>query len=264
MQRHVLSQVPPLPGCAAYRPIGHAALRVAHRCTCAATQLSCQATPSLTRPNVLSTVPSVSARSDAEWIVALSSRDGGTSGTQVNAIRELGDFLRRTLAKGFAGQLTEEDLTDLVQDSLLRITDKIDTFEGRSRFTTWAAAIAVHVALSEVRRRKYRATSLAAAVEAGERALQPPAAPDAADAIHHRERSALLQEAIEAALTERQRVALMAELGGLPLMEVARRLGSQQGAVYKLLHDARKRLYAHFEARGLSARDLLFASEDSP
>ena len=75
--------------------------------------------------------------------------------------------------------------------------------------------------------------------------------------MQRRQAKVVLGDAIDNALTATQRQALCAELGGLPLVEVARRLGKSRGAVYKLLHDARKRLRAHIEARGLALDDLL-------
>ena len=166
---------------------------------------------------------------------------------------ELRAMLRRVLGRSFGNTLPGDRLDDLTQDAALRVHEKLDTFSGRSKFTTWAASIAVNLALSELRRRKYQAVSLEEAVTAGEQSVDPAAGRE----IHERERDALLLEAIESALTEKQREALMAELGGLPLMEVARRLGKSRGAVYKMLHDARGKLREHFEARGLRAEDLL-------
>ncbi len=59
-------------------------------------------------------------------------------------------------------------------------------------------------------------------------------------------------------LTERQRDALMAVMvHGMPMEEVARRMGSNRNALYKLLHDARKRLRSALIARGISDDDLL-------
>jgi RNA polymerase sigma-70 factor (ECF subfamily) len=73
------------------------------------------------------------------------------------------------------------------------------------------------------------------------------------------ERDALIQtmyQIIETELTDRQRTALLAELRGMPLAEIGRRLGSNRNAVYKLTHDARQRLKKGLEAAGYSMADL--------
>jgi RNA polymerase sigma-70 factor (ECF subfamily) len=66
---------------------------------------------------------------------------------------------------------------------------------------------------------------------------------------HEPEREAALRAAIQDALTPRQRDAILAVLCGLPLAEIASRSGTSQGAVYKLLHDARRRLKHHLETQ---------------
>jgi RNA polymerase sigma-70 factor (ECF subfamily) len=45
----------------------------------------------------------------------------------------------------------------------------------------------------------------------------------------------------------------------MPLEEVARRMGTNRNAMYKLLHDARQRLKKKMEEEGLSAEDVLAA-----
>jgi RNA polymerase sigma-70 factor, ECF subfamily len=168
----------------------------------------------------------------------------GSGATYTSALADLRDFLRRTLARAFAAELDDGDLDDLVQESLLRIHERLGSFEHRSRFTTWAAAIAVNCAYSELRRRRYRHVSLDDAVELGAASLVQP------EVAHQQpDREAALRAAIDAALTSRQREAILALLGGLPLAEIARRSASSQGAVYKLLHDARRRLKHHLEAQ---------------
>src|SRR5581483_3232296 len=122
---------------------------------------------------------------------------------------------------------------------MLRVQHKLDTFAGQSRFTTWAATIAVNTALSALRKRRHQHVSIE---EAGERADW------SADKEDDDPRIALLRQGIEQALTARQREAIQAALGGLPLMELARRYDVSQGAVYKLLHDARQRLKHFLEA----------------
>ena len=166
-------------------------------------------------------------RSDQAWI------DGVRGGTCAGDLR---DFLRRTLAKGFGERLQGADLEDLAQDAMLRVHQKLDTFSGQSRFTTWAATIAVNGAVSELRRRRFQHLSIEAA---GERADW---SHEESDTAEDERKIELLRRGIAEALTERQREAVQAALGGLPLTELARRYGVSQGAVYKLLHDARRRL----------------------
>jgi RNA polymerase sigma-70 factor (ECF subfamily) len=180
-------------------------------------------------------------RSDEAWVEAL--RATGPTPSHADVISDLRDFLRRTLAKCFGQKLAPADLEDLAQESLVRVYGKLETFQGQSRFTTWAATIAVNCALSELRRRRYQHLSIE---EAGEMADW---SPNDRDDAPDEEQIALLRRGIAEVLTEKQRVAVHAALGGLPLTELARRWDVSQGAVYKLLHDARRRLKGYMETR---------------
>jgi RNA polymerase sigma-70 factor (ECF subfamily) len=173
--------------------------------------------------------------SDQVWV------DGLRGAAQAAVIADLRDYLRRTLAKGFGRQLQDADLEDLTQECLLRVQQKLDTFAGQSRFTTWAATIAINTAVSTLRKRKFEHVSIE---EASERADW------SADSQVDEQRIALLQRGIAEVLTERQREAIHAALGGLPLTELARRYDVSQGAVYKLLHDARRRLKHFLDQQG--------------
>jgi RNA polymerase sigma-70 factor (ECF subfamily) len=176
-------------------------------------------------------------RSEETWVDGL--RAGGGASYSED-LADLRDYLQRTLAKGFNQTLSAQDLDDLTQESLLRVHQKLGTFEGQCRFTTWAATIAVNCALSELRRRRYQHVSLDDAAEQADwSAGDEPASEAQIEA---------LRRGIKEALTERQREAIEAALGGLPLTELARRQGVTQGAIYKLLHDARRRLKGYLEA----------------
>jgi RNA polymerase sigma-70 factor, ECF subfamily len=168
--------------------------------------------------------------SDQAWADSLRSQ---SEVTRARAAAELRDYIKRTLAKGFGRQLVDADLDDITQESLLRIHRKLDTFAGQCRFTTWAATISVNFAVSELRKRRYQHVSLEDAAEQADWS---------SDGAVTEAEIELLQKGIAEALTERQRVAIQAALGGLPLSELARREGVSQGAIYKLLHDARRRL----------------------
>jgi len=152
----------------------------------------------------------------------------------------------------------EAFLEDAVQDSLVRILDRIGQFEGRSRFLTWATSIAIRVAMSELRRRRWKDVSLSDVLADShfmpERAVSDQSRPDT-----HAERKEILDKMhgiIQNELTDRQRTALLTEMKGMPQDEIARHLGSNRNAVYKLTHDARKRLKLSLELAGYEAGDI--------
>ena len=59
---------------------------------------------------------------------------------------------------------------------------------------------------------------------------------------------ARLQRAVADVLTPHQRTALVAlALNGVPIDVLAERLGTTRGALYKTLHDARRKLRSHLE-----------------
>ena len=151
-----------------------------------------------------------------------------------------------------------EFLEDVVQDALVRILERLPQFEGRSRFLTWAMSVAIRVAMSELRRRRWKDVSLDDVIADADltpgRAIDDEPGPDA-----QWEREAILaamHEVIRNGLTEKQREALLAELRGMPQDEIARHLGSNRNALYKLTHDARKRLKRGLEAAGFTAEDI--------
>jgi RNA polymerase sigma factor (sigma-70 family) len=156
---------------------------------------------------------------------------------------------------------------EVVQEALLRILDHLDTFEGRSQFTTWANKIAVRLAISELRRQRWKDVSLNELLDNPD--APPPANLMEAPGVGPETRSeqgemlALVQRLIDTELTERQRQALVAiGVGGMPLEEVARRMGTNRNALYKLLHDARLRLKHALAAQGLSPEDVFAAFEE--
>jgi RNA polymerase sigma-70 factor (ECF subfamily) len=67
----------------------------------------------------------------------------------------------------------------------------------------------------------------------------------------------LVDEAINRVLTERQRAALIAHaIDGVPIEEIARKMGTNRNALYKLIHDARLKLKKHLEDQGVTMDDL--------
>ncbi len=154
---------------------------------------------------------------------------------------------------------------DFAQDALIRVLNNLDSFRGESRFTTWAQKIAVRVAYTELRRRRWRDVSLQEVIERHEGGGREPAVLEDRASSPERETARktmveTLQRFISEELTERQREAMIAVMfEGIPLEEAARRMETNRNALYKLLHDARRKLKERIEAEGLSPAEVLEA-----
>ncbi|MFZ5916377.1 MAG: RNA polymerase sigma factor [Chloroflexota bacterium] len=201
-------------------------------------------------------------RSNEQWLSALRSPEPG------QALSELRSLLVQGLRYALASwpKVDQDALEDFAQDALLKILAGLDSFRGESRFTTWAQKIAVHVAFTELRRRRWQNVSLQELTESTHTDFAPDTLVDLSagpekQALQRHMLNAL-QHIITTELTEKQRQALLAvRVHGMPLAEVARRMGSNRNALYKLLHDARQRLKQRMEAEGLSPQDVLAAFE---
>ncbi len=181
--------------------------------------------------------------------------------------------LRRVIKKGLIYSLSSRIKTDLeaqvedfTQDSILRILDKMDTFRGESRFTTWAQKVAVRVAFTEMRRQRWKDISLEDLMPEDSGDFTPLVLSDPSPDPEIRASQTQLLEMIEgmmADLTERQRTALLAVMhGGMPLEEVAHRMDTNRNALYKLLHDARKQMRNSLQEKGMTPQDVLDVFEN--
>ena len=140
----------------------------------------------------------------------------------------------------------------------MKILKKLGAFEGRSKFQTWAVTIAVRTAVSKMRKRDWQNVSLESVTANGD--FDPQIAFDASETTDQTSsRTNLLsklKELIDSELTEKQWTALTAELGGMPLPQLAEKLGTNTNSIYKLLHDARKKLRRGLEASGITVEDV--------
>lgn len=153
--------------------------------------------------------------------------------------------------------LRRGDQEDLAQqaadDALMAVLRKLDDFRGESRFTTWAYKFALLEAAVKVRRRAWQGREIPLADE-GWAALADPGS--AGRGAEDAELFAALREEIEGSLSARQREVLVAvTLNGVPIDVLAERLGSSRGALYKTLHDARRKLREALAARGFRVEE---------
>lgn len=149
--------------------------------------------------------------------------------------------------------VSEAHLEDFTQDALLKILARLDDFQSRSKFTTWAHSIALNVAFTELRRKRWRDISLDEFMEGGRRFAETVDESATPGQSEERERLVTaLSMAIREKLSEKQRAVIAAALAGQPFDQTVALLGTNRNAAYKLLHDARRVLKSALTAEGIS------------
>ena len=200
---------------------------------------------------------------DAEsraWLVELRA-DGAT---RERARRRLHELLLRAARfevnrrRGTLPHLRGGDFDDLAHqaaaDAMVAILAKLDTYRGDSRFTTWAYKFALLEAAVKLRRRAWQGREVPIDSEGWSGFADPAVAPAAG--VEARETLGAIGEAIERELSPHQREVLVAvALDGVPIDVLSERLNTTRGALYKTIHDARKKLRSSLAARGLSVSE---------
>jgi RNA polymerase sigma-70 factor (ECF subfamily) len=210
------------------------------------------------------------SRTNQEWLDDLTA--GGAS--QEAAVEDLRALLLRA-ALHFFGQnqgdmagLSQSEIRqraeDSAQDALLAVLGHLPEFRGDSRFTTWAYKFAINIALTTSRRERWKGVSLDDLVESGEGAFaqwvmedkSATAAPE--QAAIQAELRAIVQDVIERDLSDRQRrVLFLMAFNEVPMDVVVEDLGTNRNAVYKMLHDARRKLKSRLLAHGFEVGEML-------
>jgi RNA polymerase sigma-70 factor (ECF subfamily) len=206
----------------------------------------------------------MASRTNEEWLSDLRA-NGDTRNAALEDLRTviqkgLPYALSRWLSPDLPqfGSLVEE----VTQETLLRVLDQLDTFEGRSQFTTWVHKIAVRIALTELRRKRWRDASLDELTENED--VPPPqgllADPQAGPEVSAERADIMVRvrRIIDEELTDRQREALiLLGVQDMPMEDAARKLHTNRNALYKLLHDARLRLKRRLSMEDISPHEVL-------
>ena len=183
------------------------------------------------------------------WLRAL----GATGQERDAAVERLHALLLRAarfeVARRGGGRSGELDdfATQAADDALLAILRKLHTYRGESRFTTWAYKFALLEAAVKVRRRAWHGHEVPLEADGWARLADRRSSPADAESA---ELIAAVCDGIAAALTPHQRTVLAAlTLNDVPIDVLAERLGTTRGALYKTLHDARRKLRARLDPR---------------
>ena len=191
------------------------------------------------------------------WVAELGAAAGPVHDAAVARLHEL---LVRAARFELRRRGAHAELDDLAAqaaaDALVAILAKLPTYRGQSRFTTWAYKFALLEAAVKARRRAWQGREVALDDDGwalvAERGRGPGGDAETAELLR------AVQEAIATALTPHQRAVLVAlTLRGVPIDVLAERLGTTRGALYKTLHDARRKLRKHVEEQGFVLRDRL-------
>jgi RNA polymerase sigma-70 factor, ECF subfamily len=209
-------------------------------------------------------------RTNEEWLHDLNANGA----LQEAAIADLRDLLLRAALYFFSRNLGDfqglnrDEITqraeDCAQDALIAVLDHLSDFRGDSKFSTWAYKFAINIALMSARRERWKGVSLDEIASSNESNFFEWIMQDKSDGIAP-EQSAMqgeirsvLREVIEHDLTEKQRrVLFMMVFHELPMDEVVRHLDTNRNAVYKMLHDARRKLKSGLQARGFEIGETL-------
>jgi RNA polymerase sigma-70 factor (ECF subfamily) len=190
-----------------------------------------------------------------EWVRALGSagaeRDAAVARLHdllLRAARFEVDRRRRTLHH-LRGDELEDIALEAADDALVSVLRRLDDFRGASRFTTWVYKFALLEASVKLRKRAWQRRELPLEPESW--ALLASAEPGPAAEAGQRELLAAVTEGIARALTPRQRTVLLSlAVDGVPIDVLAERLETTRGALYKTLHDARRKLRRDLAERG--------------
>jgi RNA polymerase sigma-70 factor (ECF subfamily) len=188
-----------------------------------------------------------------DWIAELTSEGS----VREDALRRLHALLlraarfqvsRMSAMRAAVGPAQIEDIINLAADeAMVAVLGKLATFEGRSRFTTWAYKFAVLQAAVELRRQAWSHREVP--LDAAPPLIEPRPSPD--QYAEGAEFAAAARDAIDRVLTPHQRrIALALLVDEVPIDVLAERLGTNRNALYKTLHDARGRLRTHLAAQG--------------
>ena len=172
-------------------------------------------------------------------------------------------------SRSVAGRLrcrtsAERELDDIAleaaDDALMSVLRRLDDFRGLSRFTTWAYKFALYEAAVKLRRRAWQEREVPMEQDGWDLVSSVALQPD--QEVEQAELLRAIQQAIDLVLSPHQRRVLVAlAVNGVPIDVLAERLGTTRGALYKTLHDARRKLRRQLASDGYSLGSTLEAPQ---
>ena len=155
---------------------------------------------------------------------------------------------RRHLYSEIGGAELEDVCRQAADDAVVAVTAKLDSYRGASRFTTWAYGFAVFKISMKLRQHAWRGRTIPTADDDATWNRLATGGSTAQARIESTDLLEALRRAVAEELSPRQREVFIAvALNDVEIDAVAERLQSTRGAVYKVLHDARRKLRLRLE-----------------
>lgn len=158
---------------------------------------------------------------------------------------------RRVTLPYLRGDELDDIALEAADDALMSVLRRLDDFRGQSRFSTWVYKFALLEAAVKLRKRAWQGREIPLENETWNVFASTRLSP-----VDELEQGVLLDAVREEILTtltpHQRRVLLSLAVDGVPIDVLAERLGSNRGALYKTLHDARRKLRASLAERGLA------------
>jgi RNA polymerase sigma-70 factor (ECF subfamily) len=123
---------------------------------------------------------------------------------------------------------------DLLQETMIRVFQNIERYRERGAFRSWIYRIASNLALTELRRARFRAEWSPEAV----RIVPDARGPGIEEDLERRETGSALRRAIARLPDEQRAVILLRARRGLEIREIAEALSVPEGTVKSRLHYA--------------------------
>ena len=173
--------------------------------------------------------------------------------TELHALLVRGAHHELRRRRDLLAHVSHAELEDLAMqaadDALAMVLAKLHTFRGDSRFTTWAYKFVLLEAGVKARRRAWHGREVVLDDDSWRRLADT--APSVQRSVEDMELLRAIVGAIETGLTAHQREVFTAlALNGVPIDVMAERLATTRGALYKTLHDARRKLRATLAGAG--------------
>jgi RNA polymerase sigma-70 factor, ECF subfamily len=161
---------------------------------------------------------------------------------------------RRATLPHLRGETLDDLAVQSANDALVAVLGKLDDYRGESRFTTWAYKFALLEAAVRLRRLAWQGREVPLEPESWELLAAGGSSPH--DELEVRELMAALKVAVREQLTPLQREVLLSiTVAGVPIDVLAERLDTTRGALYKALHDARRKLRRCLLDQGLDLEE---------